>query len=63
MYTKNKSTMRTVIIVIISGIIALPLLSWAIYGSMGEILPWFGLIGVLALAVIIVNKIQGKKFF
>jgi hypothetical protein len=55
--------MRTVIIVILAGLIALPLLSWAIYGNMGEILPWFGLIGVLALAVIIVNKIQGKRWF
>jgi hypothetical protein len=55
--------MKTVIIVIISGLIAIPLLSWAIYGNMGEILPWFGLIGVLALVVIIVNKIQGKRWF
>jgi hypothetical protein len=55
--------MKMIVIVILSGLIAIPLLSWAIYGSMGEILPWFGLIGVLALVVIIVNKIQGKRWF
>jgi cytochrome b561 len=53
--------MKTIVILLISGLIAIPLLSWAVYGNMGEILPWFGLIAVLALAVIIVNKIQGKE--
>lgn len=55
--------MKTIVIVILAGLIAVPLWSWAKYGNMGEILPWFGLIGILGLAVIIISKIKGTKLF
>lgn len=55
--------MKTVVIVILAGLLAVPIVSWAIWGNMGEILPWFGLIGFLGLVVIFVNKFKGTKPF
>lgn len=55
--------MKTVVIIILAGIVALPIVSWALYGNMGEILPWFGLLALLALVVIFVNRSQGKRWF
>lgn len=55
--------MKTIIIAILCGLITLPLLSWAIYGYSWELSAWFGLVAVLALAVIVVAKIQGRKPF
>ena len=55
--------MKYIVVVILAGLLAVPIVSWGIYGSMGEILPWFGLIGFLGLVVIFVSKAQGKKPF
>lgn len=55
--------MKTIVVVILAGLLAVPIVSWAIWGNMGEILPWFGLIGFLGLVVISVNSIQKKKWF
>lgn len=55
--------MKTIVILLLSALIALPLLSWAIYGYSWELSAWFGLIAVLALTVLVVNKIQGKRWF
>lgn len=55
--------MKTIVVVILAGLLAVPIVSWGIYGSMGEILPWFGLIGFLGLVYITVTSIQKKKWF
>lgn len=55
--------MKTVIIILLSGLIVIPLLSGIIYGFDWELTAWFGLIAVLALVVIAVAKIQRRKPF
>lgn len=55
--------MKTIIIVLLSALIALPLLSWAIFGNVKEILPWFYWIGGLAVIVIVISLIKKTKVF
>lgn len=55
--------MKIVLIVILSGIVAIPLVSWILYGYSWEISAWFGLVAFLALVIITVNKIKGTKPF
>lgn len=55
--------MKTLLIIILSLLVAIPLVSWAIYGFSWEISAWFGLIAVLLLTVVVVNKIKGTKPF
>lgn len=59
----GKEAMKIVIIVLLSGLIALPLLSWAIFGNVKEILPWFYWIGGLAVIVIVISLIKKTKVF
>jgi hypothetical protein len=55
--------MKTIVYIILAAVVALPIISWAIYGYSHEILAWFGLVALLALAVIFVNKSKGTKWF
>jgi len=55
--------MKTVVIIILAAVVALPLVSWGMYGYSHEILAWFGLVALLALAVIVISKSQNRKPF
>jgi hypothetical protein len=55
--------MKTVIIIILAAVVALPIVSWAMYGYSWELSAWFGLLALLALAVIFINKAKGTKWF
>lgn len=55
--------MRTVVVIILASLVALPIVSWAIYGYSWEISAWFGLVALLALVVIFVNRSKGTKWF
>ena len=55
--------MKILVIVILCGLILIPLASWAMYGYSWELSAWFGLLGVLGLVVVIVNRIKGTKPF
>jgi hypothetical protein len=54
--------MKTILIIILIGLIAIPLISYFMYGNMREIWPWFALLGVLVL-VVVIFKGKGTKLF
>lgn len=55
--------MKTIVVVILAGLLAVPIVSGILYGFDWGIYAWFGLIGFLGLVVISVNSIQKKKWF
>jgi hypothetical protein len=55
--------MKTVIIVILCGIVAIPIVSGLIYGFNWEVWSFLGLAAALGLVIIAVNKIQGRRPF
>lgn len=61
-YRKLKN-MKIVIIVILSGLVAIPIVSGILYGFDWGVWAFLGLIAALALVVIIVNKVKGTRPF
>lgn len=55
--------MKYIVVVILAGLVALPIVSGVLHGFDWGIYTWFGLIGFLGLVVITVNSIQKRKWF
>jgi F0F1-type ATP synthase assembly protein I len=55
--------MKTVLIVILSGVVAIPIVSWALYGYDWGISAWFGILAAAVLTILIVNKAKGTRPF
>jgi hypothetical protein len=55
--------MKTVLIVILSGLVAIPIVSGVLYGFNWEVWSFVGLVAFLGLIIIVVNKIKGTRPF
>jgi hypothetical protein len=55
--------MKTVLIVILCGVVAIPIVSGILYGFNWEVWSFLGIVAALGLVIIIVNKVRGTRPF
>jgi hypothetical protein len=59
---KNKP-MKTLVVVILCGVVAIPIVSGLMHGFNWEVWSFLGLAAFLGLIIIVVNKIKGTRPF
>jgi hypothetical protein len=55
--------MKTLVVVILAGVLAVPVVSGLMYGFNWEVWSFLGLAAFLGLIIIVVNKIKGTRPF
>ena len=55
--------MKAILVIILSGLVAIPIVSGVLYGFNWEVWSFLGLAAALGLVIIIVNKVKGTRPF